>query len=186
MYGVEVDTMIKLKVEWQEEPGVSNPVLANTWARLEIIADNKPVIRYWIESSKSIREGVYGSVFPLAKWLVTNWKYILSENISNFDNQKSYRAWLRRHNVIFAREGMAYPDLSIYSDGDSVCLCWRPDPDIITGNRFLGEGTYTLPHTKAEAELIRFIESVLERTSTLEDEEVVDLRNNWRALQKKT
>jgi hypothetical protein len=36
----------EIQAEWEEAPGVASPVLAATWARISIRADNKAVTQF--------------------------------------------------------------------------------------------------------------------------------------------
>lgn len=181
---------LEFRLEWEEAPGVRSPVAAATWARLEIHVDNHPVTRFWSERVKGVRTGVYGSVFPLARWMVKNWWHLLDEGIRHPEvlrgargSQGEGRSWLERHNVFFAREGMAYPDLSIYREDEAVCARWVRDPDdVTTPGRFLGDGARLLDRAEVVAKMTEVVECVLERTKTLAEVEVGELRDDWQAV----
>jgi hypothetical protein len=184
--------MLDLKVEWEDAPQVRSPVLATTWARLEVWIDGNPVTQFWSKSTNTVRTGVYGSVFPFAQWIVRHWWHVLDEGLSNPEvlggarrAREQARPWLERHNLVFARDGMAYPDLSIYREDTLVGLRWTQDPeDVTTPGRFLGNGQARLGRAETEAGLSRLVESVLARTADLTATEVVDLRSDWAAVTK--
>ncbi|MGM0577602.1 MAG: ImmA/IrrE family metallo-endopeptidase [Myxococcota bacterium] len=92
--------------------------------------------------------------------------------------------WFRRHNLLFARDGMAYPDLSIMRVDDQVGIVWNSDPaDATLPGRFLDSGAAVASRPAAEAELRRVVEAVLERTRTVADDPLVDeLRADWDAV----
>lgn len=71
--------MFELRIEWQEAPGVRDPLLARTWARLEILVEGKPALQLLDKQSSSVRSGVYGSILPLATWIVESWWSLLYE-----------------------------------------------------------------------------------------------------------
>jgi len=181
----------ELRLEWEDAPKVRSPVLAVTWARFEIRVEGKPLTQFWSESANAIRTGVYGSVFPLARWVVRHWWHLLDETLCNpavlsgaRGARDHERRWLERHNLVYAREGMAYPDLSIYREDDLVGLRWVRDAEsVTTPGRFLGDGAAHLARSAVEAGLARLVESVVERTADLGgDEEVAQLRADWAAI----
>ena len=57
--------MIRFRVEWQDAPGVKDTVLARTWCRLTIEAAGRLVTEVLDNRSRSLRGGIYGSVFTL-------------------------------------------------------------------------------------------------------------------------
>jgi hypothetical protein len=185
--------MLEIHVEWQEAPGVRDPLLARTWARIELRLDGRPMTRYWSDRVSSLRDGVYGSVFPLAEWVANNWWSLLYEGLRHHPSDVSARAerprasdarqWLRRHNLFTCREGMAYPDLTIFRKEDEVVLCWFPDPAVTTTQgRFIGEGMVAIDRGTVEAALESLVESVLERVGESQDESVEALTELWRAV----
>lgn len=66
--------MLNFKVDWERSPRVRDRLFRATWARLEIHArDGTREICLTDcvgEKSRSLRRGVYGSVFPVARWIV--------------------------------------------------------------------------------------------------------------------
>ena len=65
--------MIEFRVEWQDAPGVRDPVLARTWCRLTMDVDGQVVSRAIDHRSQSLRDGINGSALPLCSWMVENW-----------------------------------------------------------------------------------------------------------------
>lgn len=183
----------EIHVEWQEAPGVRDPLLARTWARLELRLDGRPMTRYWSDRASSLRDGVYGSVLPLAQWIANNWWSLLYEGLRHHPSEVSARTvrprtaearqWLRRHNPFTCREGMAYPDLTIFRKEDEIVLCWFSDPAATTTQgRFLGEGMVAIDRAQVEAALELLVESVLERVGEPREEAGAELAELWRAI----
>ncbi|MBK9031280.1 MAG: hypothetical protein IPL61_08080 [Myxococcales bacterium] len=184
-------TRLQFLIEWEEAPGVRSPVVAATWARLEIRLDGRPITQFWSESANAVRTGVYGSIFPLARWLTTNWWHLTSEGLPTLEVMRGgrraparARAWVGRHCFVYARDGMAYPDLSFYrEDEDRVGVRWVADPSTVTtAGRFLGDGVAQLNRRDVEVALASVIESVIERTTAIEHEDLTELRSDWRAI----
>lgn len=185
--------MFEIHLEWEEAPGVRESLLAQTWARLELRLNGKPLTKYWSDRTQSIRDGVYGSVFPLADWIASNWWNLLHEGLRHHPSELSARteriraeearSWLRRHNLMTCREGMAYPDLTIHRREDEVALCWFPDPaSTTTRGRFMDEGMVSLDRAMVETALESLMERVLERIHDSEDGAARALRELWAAI----
>ena len=111
--------MLEFLAEWNEGDGVRDKVLAATWARLEIQATG-PNNQTWLLSelisarSNSVQRGVYGSLFPLAEWLVENWWFLVHEpcRVADYAGGRKlvarnprFRPWVQRHNFLAARRG---------------------------------------------------------------------------------
>ena len=189
--------MIHFRPEWQEAPGVKDVVLARTWARLEIQARDQVSEKHWpsnlISPAESVQRGIYGSVFPLAEWVVENWWFLLHESCRvpelpsgrTLAKDPHQRPWVQRHNILAAREGGALPDLAFYRDGRHVVARWFSDPDQddpVRPVRFFTAGESRLSPTDAEHALHNLVEEVLARLDTATDEDTARLRDNWRAL----
>ena len=174
--------MLSLLTEWNDAPGVKDPVLAATWARLEIkdesAAESKWLSRVIRSTTNSVDRGVYGPMFPLAEWIVENWWFLFHEGCRvpeivsgrRLASDPVQRAWVQRHNLLAAREGGACPNLTIFRDGNAICLKWAPDPDHdsrIRRMRFVEQGTALVEPADVECSLQQFIEAVLDASSTM-------------------
>lgn len=81
----------EFKVEWQPAPGVTTPELAATWARYEIRVGNRCVTQ--VEATDgTFRRSVYGSLYPLAYWIASNW-WLLTSHIRPTAVESSYWTW---------------------------------------------------------------------------------------------
>lgn len=168
-----------------------SPALAATWGKIEIRADDQLVTRFWSAPGNSVRTGVYASAFPLASWIVRNWWTLLHERLPAPEVLRGarrggglHRAWLERHNLFFSRDGMAYPDLSMYREDDAVGLRWVADPEAVTTpGRFLDSGFQRIDVKYAEAVLAQLVEAVIERLHGIDDSESNQLRADWHAIQ---
>jgi hypothetical protein len=186
---------LAIKCTWEEDPGVAEPVLARTWAQIEISVGGEPVTRFLSLRSNSVKDAVYGSAFPLAAWVVDNWWFLLNEGARKLAVLRgartamrlddSLRFWLRRHNLLTAREGFALPDLSIFRDGNRSRLCWAADPadDFPRRGHFIASGERRISLETCSATLSEFVQAVLERLDPLDSEDVVQLREQWLTVQ---
>jgi hypothetical protein len=185
--------MIDFGVEWEEAPGIRDQVLARTWAKLTITIDDHVVTRLVDARTNNLRSGVYGSVFPLAEWVVENWWFLLHESRRTVNGPGGRRAgvtassreWVRRHSLLTAREGGSLPDLTFYRDDDHVVASWFPDPGPLPTRpvRFIPE--HHAPRMKpgdVEAAYVRLVEAVLDRLSDSRDDDTSRLVANWAAV----
>ena len=184
--------MIRFRVEWQDAPGVRDTVLARTWCRLAIEAGGRLVTDVLDDRSRSLRGGIYGSVFPLSQWIVENWWFLLNESYRfpaacgsrDLARTSGDRAWIQRHSMLAARQGGVLPDLTIYRDERSVVARWMPDSEDSSHPflRFTGSGEVTMGPDEAKRGLAELVDQVLGRLEGLDDTEVGMLREEWTAI----
>lgn len=164
--------VFEVRVEWLEAPGVTTAELAATWARYEIWLGGRCVTP--VETTDgTFRRSVYGSLYPLAYWIATNW-WLLSSHIrpSEVDthywtwrNVRSY-PWLAQHNFRGAGDGMAWPDLTIVPEGAISHIVWKQDYHRnSTPVRFASDGSAYVGAGELRAELATIVNHVLERLS---------------------
>ena len=184
--------MIRFRMEWQDAPGVRDTVLARTWCRLVIEVDGRLVTRAIDSRSDSLRGGIYGSAFPLGRWIVENWWFLLNESYRfpvRYPSRELARAprdrtWAQRHSLLAAREGGALPDLTLHRDERKVVARWAPDGggSIHPSLRFTDEGETHLEAADAERGLAETVEAVLSRLEGFEEPEVAAFREDWAAI----
>ena len=136
----------EVRVEWLDAPDVSTPELAATWARYEVWVDDRCVTQ--VESDSTFRRGVYGSLYPLAEWLVANW-WFLTKSVRPSATSRRYwtwlnvqrQSWLRNHNMRGAGNGMAWPDVTVVPEGAMTSIKWSADRGSVLGPvRFMSSG----------------------------------------------
>ncbi len=189
--------MLKLSATWQEAPGVRDSVLSATWARLEISETTNSHTTYLSQvlrlKSQSLDRAIYGTLFPLAEWIVENWWFLLYEGCRvpelisgrHLEADARQRGWLQRHNMLSAKQGGALPDLTIYRDGEAVVLKLASDPprdESIWPVRFIEEGTFRIPPSQMEEVLQEFVNGLLTRLIDHSGESVTRLRAEWQAV----
>ncbi len=193
-------TMLLFRVDWEDEPRVRDPLLRASWARLEILASDDE--RQFCltdcvgERSQSLRRGTYGSVFPVAEWIVENWWSLLNESLRAdrfrgarlLAKDEALRPWVQRHSLLAARGGFALPDLTLYRDGSRVVVRCVPDPSEIEAPypvRFVRDVELRFPCAGVEAGLRSFVEAVTDRVRELAPSEpgTQEFLSNWEALQ---
>lgn len=186
-----VDTL-KFDFEWESAPGVRDPILASTWARFGASLGSQCLTEVVDVGAKGLRTAVYGPLFPLVEWLVENWWALLNEPAPRTGIPLGRRAppqwlpWVRRHNLLAAREGGALPDLSISRDGEHLLLQWDADPaaPVLAPVRFVNEGSARLSVESFEAEAERLVNAVVARLTerTPESGAFRRLAEAWNAI----
>lgn len=182
---------MKFATEWLDAPGVKDRVLSATWARLEIRADGHVVSD--LVAFDTRRTGIYGPVLPLVEWLAENWWNLLYEPSPTSPLMSGRSAppwmlnWVRRHNLLSAREGMALPDTTIVRDGDEIVLMWAPDPAPSTNGhvRFVGSGQVRVAASAFSEAASDLIDRTLARIEVVvgECEEAQRLAESWAQIQ---
>jgi len=165
-----VSTGIDLQIEWIEAPGVRAPELAATWARYQIWVGERCVTQVE-QSDGTFRRSVYGSLYPLAEWIATNW-WLLTEHIRpSATDSASWTwsnlrrsPWLRQHNLRSAGDGMAWPDLTVVPEGAMTRFVWSADEDRALGPlRFASRGRALVRSDEAKEALAGIVQRVLDR-----------------------
>ena len=181
---------VRFSFEWEAAPGVKDPLLAATWARLEIrIAGHCPT-RLLDHAAKSEREAVWGSLWPLAEWVVQNWWFVFSEERKSAvlsareTTTPAEKGWMRRHNLMAAQSAGALPDMIWARSGPKMMAAWSRDREAraTRGLTFLSEGYEELPLESVQRAFHGFVRAVLARTETLHDPVVDGLRADWEAI----
>ena len=172
--------MLRFDLEWQDAPGVRDPLLRETWSRLEAVASDAEgeacLTQCLDRKAGSLRRGVYGSTFPLARWVVENWWALVSEGLRSEGapggrapaSNPALREWLRRHNLLAARGGFALPDLTLFREGGFLALRSVPDPDDPASPypiRFVADRGLRIPIDEAEVGLRNLVDAVAGRVA---------------------
>lgn len=185
-------TAVRLEFDWEEAPGVQDKVLAETWARLSLKIGDLCLSEAIDLRSNSRRTGIYGSLFPLAEWIVEQWWHLLHEPppcspvpggraAPNF-----LRSWFQRHNLLAARDGGALPDLTIIRDGDDIAIQWEADPvsETLSRVRFVGQGTFRVQAKEFENAVRDFVNAIIARLQERipGNEDLERLLEGWNAV----
>jgi hypothetical protein len=197
-----MSNQISIRINWEESPGVKPRLHAKTWCSLTIDISNICITKVESTLSGSIRNHVYGSALPLFEWFLDNWWFIFGETwkpacpIDRIDvsgriiasRNQSYASWIRRHDILAARQGGSLPDLIFCFDGDSILAKWSSDPTEASQAssrpvRFLSQGIARLDPDQFLNEISRFMTSVIDRISQEEDPEACQAIEQWQAIQ---
>lgn len=170
---------IKIESYWENAEGVRGPELAATWASLQILVGGNAVTRIEDLEGHSVRNVVYGPLYPIAEWIVSNWWSLLYEVGS--PRRMAFPGFYKRHKLSSAAEGYSLPDLLIKPEGNHVAVEWTPTHRPLHKVQFLSAGRGRLDKKQIELELARFIDIVIKR---LEDRNIKEshLSKLWKEI----
>lgn len=160
-----------VRVEWLDAPGVATPELAATWARYEVWVGSACATQ--VETADgTLRRSIYGSLYPLAEWIVSNW-WALKTGLRPSSVDSSYwtwmnlpaQGWLRSHNFRGAGDGMSWPNLTLVPEGAVTRVRWFADGATTRALRFVGSGDSWISSDAAAKGLAALVENTLERLS---------------------
>lgn len=180
---------LQLLVEWDRGSGVSSPELSETWCRLEIRVDGRPVSLVEDTRTGGIRRGIHTSAYPLAEWIATRWWPLqvglrpsaISATARSWRHNKQ-ESWLTDHNMRGAGNGMPWPDLTLVPEGSVSRLSWFAGGGLDSQPiNFLSSGDLYTSAEGVRSVLARFVEQVLERLSEAQVTGTL-LQQEWRAL----
>jgi hypothetical protein len=186
---------IRIAPEWLEAPGVAAPELAATWSSLSIEVDGEIVTQIADDRSGSLRDRIDVPTYPLARWIVRNWFFLLHHSRPlqlpaswrRFDGRSSRSAesteWMLHHNLRAVGEGFVWPDLTLLSTAEESCAEWWSDPSKRIGAqiRYISSGTAATSRDSLQEALRRVVEATIIR---LEDQGVTGfpLADEWEAV----
>lgn len=187
-----------IDVEWLDAPGIDDIVDAALWARLEIAAKGidgtDVVLTAALDSTtRQVRKGIYGSLYPLARWVADSYWNLLWEiprtprPMSGRDSARIdwLRPWVQRHCLLAAREGFSLPDLTIARDGAHMVISAYPDGGSQAATRrpvsFITAAFLRVDRRSVDAALRGFMDTVLERLRGVDHPDVQRLRADWSA-----
>lgn len=191
-----------LSHEWLDAPGVAVASHAQTWARWEVSVGDVVLTSLVDLRTRSLRDGVYGPLMPVAEWLVSNWWFLWEETLPGHRGpervgplrwdytQPTTQAWLGRHGMRAAEEGDVLPDLRIHREGDDVLgvqMVCDPTPGrgpFRTGRPvcFTREGYWLVDRRETRQHLTQWIDGVVERLEGCDDADATALRAYWTSL----
>ncbi len=170
----DLDNKLKFSIEWEDPCAAKGDELRATWCRLSIRVGQTPVTRVHDERAQTVREAVYCSAYPLAEWFAFNWWPLLNES-----ERPSSAA--ERHNLRFAREGFALPNLEFFSEDSLVRAVWKPYRPASAPVRFLDEGFALLERKAFASELQAFLGKVVARLESCGVSHS-SLTDEWKAI----
>lgn len=164
---------IEFRIEWLDAPGVSTPELAATWARYEIWVAGTCVSQ--VDADGTFRRSVFGTLYPLAEWIATNWWMLMSHVRPSAIDPRYWTwpnvrtdPWLHQHNVRGAGDGMAWPNMTIVMEGNVARVTYASDTErSLAPVRFAVGGTELVRADDMRRGLAAVVDHVLERLATM-------------------
>jgi len=169
-------TEISLATEWEDPRGASCEELRATWCRLSIRVGQSVLTRVLDESAQSVRDAIYAPAYPLAEWIALNWWPLMTECRSEPASGAN-----QRHNLRFAAEGFAWPDLEFVPEGRWVRAVWKPYAPTSSRVRFLEEGFAVIEKKALAKALTEFVDRVMARLE-LQNVGPTALVEEWAAI----
>ncbi|MGK2906219.1 MAG: ImmA/IrrE family metallo-endopeptidase [Desulfuromonadales bacterium] len=170
---------LRFEIEWEDPAAAAGLELRATWAHLRIFVDDECVTQVHDLAARSVRSGIYLSLYPLAEWLATHWWSLFAE-LEN-PRRTEPAEYLRRHNLRYGRDGFAFPNLVFCPLNGHVTLSWADSAGPAEMVRFLSQGKVVLPAADVDAGLKELVEAVIRRLDQSEVPHTV-LHEEWRAV----
>jgi len=171
---------LRIEFDWEDPQAAKGPELRATWARLTIMVNGVPITQVQDYGARSVRDSIYVPLYPLAEWLAMHWWSLLYE----YENlwRDASGSYAMRHNLRYAREGFALPDLAIHPMGRTVSLAWKVSDMPACRVRFLQEGGAHIETDVVHEALRHFITAVLRRLEIMEVHNT-PLEDEWKAIE---
>lgn len=117
------------------------------------------------ESSKSVRDHIYVSAYPVANWIAASWWRLLFESAPNSTPSTD---WRMSHELAAAGEGFLWPTVRIVSDGEWADVSSHAAPaESRYPIRYLTNSHSRVPLEELRTTLKCFVELVLSRLETI-------------------
>ena len=175
-------TDIDFSFEWQTT-GNDAPEIKNTMAQLTIRVGDYCLTRNEDTWSKTIKDSILVSAYPLGLWLATSWWRLLFEPLSK-QGVKPSHTWRMSHELGAANHGFVWPHVIFASDGEAMQV-WSTSTQAITDQSVKYLHTLPLPQTvtlsRFKCAVETFINTVLSRLHA-QDIHNTDLEGIWKLI----
>lgn len=165
-------------VKW-EAVGNDAPEFYETMARLSFTVNGNCLTRNEDIWSRTIKDDVLVSMYPLATWFASSWWRLLHEPHPGNGVRPSV-SWRMAHELSAANHGFVCPTIMFATDGEGIQV-WSSSSNQNAGQsvRYLSglSSPYFVPMLDFRTEASRFIGAVLDRLrdSNIADSELSDL-----------
>ena len=170
----------QLEFQWEWLPPFETASLEGlTFADMQISVGTRAVTELEDYRSRTVRQGIYVSAYPLALFLASNWWRLRWEPRPLQEDA----AWRMRHCLPAIGEGFVWPDLTFASDGEAIQVAVRAAEHSKTAPvRYLADFSGWVPATSFERAVRHFIEDVLARLEAVGRSDS-DLADVWAEVQ---
>jgi hypothetical protein len=170
---------LAFEFEWVDSGGARGPELRATWARLEMTAAGEVITRVQDQQTRSVRDGLYLPLYPVAEWIASNWWRLLYEGPP--PHLADGNGYSSRHCLAEAGEGFALPALSLEPQGESLRLSWISSKPSRAPLEFQGSGVSFLDREVVQDSLRELVDAVVGRLEEAGVEGTY-LQEEWRAI----
>lgn len=171
-------TDLRFTLDWLSS-GSADPVLRDTSAQLAIHLDNVCLTRNEDVWSRTLRDTIFVSVYPLASWLAGSWWRLNHEPLPSPGNTPLL-AWRMAHELGAANHGFVWPRILFVPDGEAMNI-WA-EPITAQGqsvNYTTGlDAVSTLPLSEFQRKTDSLIEDVISRLAAVGQGQT-DLASLW-------
>lgn len=166
----------QFKYEWISGESARGEELNATWASFSILSKDRFVTEFIDDSVSSVRTSLFLPLYPIAEWFAFNWWFLIGE-IAKLDNETS----ISRHNLKYASEGFAVPDVIFSATGSNILIDWTRRDAENQNIRFISYGKTYVEVAEFKLIVSEFIRGVISR---LDSKGIKDsaLQNEWAAI----
>lgn len=167
-------TEFHIRFEWLGQEGGS-AVDQATFARIEIEVANTLATELEDVLGKTVRPALHASAYDLAMWFAANWWRLRWEPETALPSVD----WEMSHHLVSAAHGTVWPDLRIWSSGQTVSVIGLPTSgSAIEPVRYLRRVNERLRANAFEVGVDRFVDAVVGRVEAMVEEEM-PLQQVW-------
>ena len=175
-------TELRFSHEWLAAGG-DEPAFRNTSAQLSIFVGDTCLTRNEDIWSKTVRDSVLVSTYPLAMWLASSWWRLNWEPLSKKNGLQPSIDWRMAHEIGAANHGFVWPQIVFASDGEMINV-WAASAN--TQGQSVNyltslDGPHLVKIGDFQRSVDRFIGSVLSRLTAVGCTET-ELAALWRAV----
>jgi len=175
-------THFKLREEWTSAFDICPPEVKETYARLQISVGDRVATRVLDDASRSVRNHILVSLYPLAEWLASSWWRLRWEpRASNPSAQKELN-YRMSHELLAAGGGFVWPNLVFESDGVQMDIRVSASATDSIPIQYLESFQASISGQEFESEIDAFMDRVLSRLRTLEIGDS-ELQSLWSEVQ---
>lgn len=154
----------RLQVSEWLSPDNEPDVISQTSGWLSIVLDDRVATHVEDEWSKSVRDSVFLSMYPLALWLASSWWRLRWEPAPETPTV----AWRMAHEMTAAGSGFVWPRMAFEFDGQRIdVFCRHTEKTPIEPIRYLEDMQRSISTKEFEYEVDSFINLVLERLNVV-------------------
>ena len=170
---------VEFETEWVDANAVGAPELSATWASLLVRVDDFVITRV-VDRVDTVRSRVYVPLYPLAESLVSNWWFLLHEVENPVKAEDA--AFKRRHALVSAKEGYAFPNLQVTPSGTRMRLTWTAERYPWANIEFLNGGQAWVDRHDFRQCCADLVDHVVRRLVSLGVEDT-PLQQEWTSIQ---